>query len=160
MIKFMEENYPKYGGNGMVSLLEKRFGIKFMPATIIQRARILGLKINKQSSWFEKGATPHNYVDDGSERDTGVQIMIKHNGKWKCKHRVVWEDANGKIPDKYGIIFADGDYHNCELSNLRCLPTKYISMITKAGWLRSGQEIVDLGIAWCELHYAIQDKLR
>ena len=36
----------------------------------------------------------------------------------KMKHRYVWEQAHGKIPDGYLVAFRDGNRQNCDLSNL------------------------------------------
>lgn len=158
MISFMRENYPKYGGNGMVPLMEEKFGIEFNAPTLIQRARVLGIKIEKQSSWFDKGNVPHNYLEDGEERlhDDGRRFM-KVNGKWVLKSRIVWEQANSAIPHGYRIIFVDGDQSNCELSNLRCIPLRWTVLLVKKHWYGKGAEIVDCGIAWCALHCAIDE---
>lgn len=38
--------------------------------------------------------------------------------RYRFKHHVVWEQANGKIPKGHVLFFRDGDKTNCDLSNL------------------------------------------
>jgi len=40
-------------------------------------------------------------------------------GKKKYLHRVIWEEANGQIPDGMVVDHVDGDKTNNDLSNLR-----------------------------------------
>ncbi|MDE9566890.1 HNH endonuclease [Xenorhabdus bovienii] len=40
------------------------------------------------------------------------------NGKWRQKHRVIWEARHGEIPKNKYIIFKDGNARNCEINNL------------------------------------------
>lgn len=40
---------------------------------------------------------------------------------WAFKRRVVWEKANGPIPDGHMIMHRDGNRLNCELENLECI---------------------------------------
>lgn len=69
---------------------------------------------------FKKGNKPHNTREIGSEcihADGYVYIKVDE-GKPVLKHRHVWEQANGPIPDGHNIAFRDGNHENCELSNL------------------------------------------
>ena len=70
---------------------------------------------------FKKGHVPRNHRPVGSERvscDGYIEIKVAEPNIWELKHRVVWEAANGPIPDDSVIIFADGDKQNLELGNL------------------------------------------
>ncbi|TDT90771.1 HNH endonuclease [Pseudodesulfovibrio indicus] len=42
----------------------------------------------------------------------GGQTMQRH------KHRAIWEDANGPVPEGYCLRFLDGDKLNCTLENI------------------------------------------
>ena len=166
MNNFVRENYPKLGARKLAPIMRKKFHYNFTSVSIQNRARILGLHVIAQSSWYKNGVTDtYNAMPLGSERDSGHYMYVKtdtgHNGygNWKQKHRLVWESANGPIPKDHMIIFVDRDYHNCELSNLRCIPRKYIAMMAQSdfNWFKGGKEIIDAGIAWCDLHYAIKE---
>lgn len=70
---------------------------------------------------FKKGNISHNYRPVGSERvnvDGYIEIKVKDPGTWKLKHRVIWEQHNGKIPVGMIVIFKDNNPLNCSLDNL------------------------------------------
>ena len=70
---------------------------------------------------FKPGQLPHNTKPIGYERldDNGyVYIKVSMEQKMVLKHRYVWEQANGPIPDGHNIAFRDGDRTNCQLDNL------------------------------------------
>lgn len=73
---------------------------------------------------FKKGSRPHNTRPVGYEcyRRVGktgyVYIKVSDDAKMVMKHRWVWEQAHGEIPDGYNIAFRDGDTRNCSLDNL------------------------------------------
>ena len=81
---------------------------------------------------FKKGETPLNYRPVGSERvnvEGYVEIKVADPKTWKLKHRVIWEEAHGPIPEGYNIQFKDGNSLNVQLDNLY--------MISKADQLRN-----------------------
>ena len=74
-----------------------------------------------QPTMFKKGNRPHNHMEVGSERvnvDGYVEIKVAEPGTWKLKHRIVWEQANGKIPKGYNIQFRNHDPLDVRLENL------------------------------------------
>lgn len=89
---------------------------EFMSAEGIERS---------SSTRFKKGHLPHNTKPIGYERidskDGYVYVKVSMSGKMVAKHRYVWEQANGKVPDGYVVSFRDGNRRNCDLSNLYLL---------------------------------------
>lgn len=70
---------------------------------------------------FKKGHSPQNYRPVGSVRinaDGYIEIKVKDPGTWELKHRVIWEQHNGKIPKGMIVIFKDNNPLNCTLDNL------------------------------------------
>jgi len=69
---------------------------------------------------FVKGQRPKHWRPVGSERktDKGIMLKIKEPDKWRLKHLVVWEEANGLLPKGFRLAFLDGDKFNCSLDNL------------------------------------------
>lgn len=47
-----------------------------------------------------------------------IYIKIAEGQKMVLKHRWVWEQAHGAIPNGWNVQFKDGDTLNCELDNL------------------------------------------
>ena len=73
---------------------------------------------------FKPGQLPHNTKPIGYERldDNGyVYIKVSMEQKMVLKHRYVWEQHNGAVPDGYCICFRDGNRQNCDISNLYLL---------------------------------------
>lgn len=57
--------------------------------------------------------------------------MIKHikiDGKFRHYHRYLWEQAYGKVPKGYNIVFKDGNTLNCVLENLECITDREIQL--------------------------------
>ena len=74
-----------------------------------------------KNTWFHDGHTPHNAKPVGYERtDKEGYILIKvaEHRRMVFKHRWIWEQANGPIPDGMMLKFKDGDKSNCILDNL------------------------------------------
>lgn len=70
---------------------------------------------------YKKGHTPVNRREVGSERvnrEGYVEVKVAEPNKWMLKHRVVWEQANGKIPQGCNIQFRNGDKTDVRLENL------------------------------------------
>lgn len=77
------------------------------------------------ATFFKKGSLPHNTKYDGHERitkDGYVEVRVSL-GKYKLKHRKIWEDANGPIPKDCIIVFRDKDKLNIMLDNLEMITT-------------------------------------
>ena len=70
---------------------------------------------------FKKGNLPHNTLPIGAEvvRDDGyMQVKVAEPNVWKLKHRIVWEEHNGPIPEGGLVVFRDGNRLNTDISNL------------------------------------------
>ena len=71
---------------------------------------------------FRKGHLPANTKPIGYERinqkDGYVYVKVSMDEKMVLKHRWVWEQANGPIPEGHNVMFRDGDRMNCNLENL------------------------------------------
>ena len=79
---------------------------------------------------FKKGNKPYNTKPVGTiniRLDTQGRpyqyIKIK-DSHWELLQRYVWTKANGEIPRGSVVIFLDGNYLNCELSNLQVITRK------------------------------------
>ena len=71
---------------------------------------------------FKAGHRPHNQRDIGTECVHGDgYVYLRIESGCVLKHRYVWEQANGEVPDGYVVAFRDGNRQNCDLSNLYLL---------------------------------------
>lgn len=75
---------------------------------------------------FKAGQLPHNNRPVGYESIHGGYVFVKVEGERKMvmKHRYVWQQANGPVPDGYCVCFRDGNHLNCSLDNLELVSRK------------------------------------
>lgn len=73
---------------------------------------------------FKKGQRPSTWKPIGSERicskDGYILVKVTEGQplNYKHKHRIVWEEHNGPIPEGMRIAFKDGNKLNCSIKNL------------------------------------------
>lgn len=78
---------------------------------------------------FKKGSVPHNTLPIGSERistDGYIEIKVKHSNdlnhteNYEFKHRVLWQQHNGPIPEGM-VIVIKGDRLNFTIGDLEMI---------------------------------------
>lgn len=71
---------------------------------------------------FKPGNRPHNQREIGTERThADGYVYLRTAEGCVLKHRHVWEQAHGPVPDGYVIVFIDGNRQNCSLDNLQLI---------------------------------------
>lgn len=96
---------------------------------------------------FKKGCIPSNFKAIGSERintDGYIEIKISVN-KWKPKHRIVWEEANGPIPKSHCLIFADKNKLNISLDNLILVTRRELCKMNRDNLIANRKELTEVG---------------
>ena len=74
-----------------------------------------------KETMFKKGHSPVNHREVGSERinvDGYIEIKVAEPNRWKLKHRIIWEQVNGKIPKGYNVQFKNHNPQDCRIENL------------------------------------------
>lgn len=79
---------------------------------------------------FKKGSIPPNVKYDGHERiDVDGYVLFRLSpGNYVYKHRHLYEQVHGAIPEGYIIIFKDGNKLNFDINNLQAI-TKRENML-------------------------------
>lgn len=87
---------------------------------------------NSVATRFKKGDRPFNKLAIGQETidcNGYVKICVDRPNPWTgaptfmaFKHRELWEQANGPIPEGHALKCLDGDKTNCDPSNWACIP--------------------------------------
>jgi hypothetical protein len=105
-----------------------QFGPGHVPWT---KGRKLPYNAGSARTQFKKGQLPHNYRGPGHESvdDEGyVWIIIDERNPWTGaatrrihKHRWLWEQANGPVPDGY-VLKCLGERSNTDPSNWELVP--------------------------------------
>lgn len=107
-----------------------------------------------EKGWFKKGNVSKNRRSVGSERiskDGYIEIKVSEPDKWKLKHRVIWEKANGPIHKNQIIIFVDGDKTNVAIENLRMISRSTHAVMNHTGLCAYDAELKDTAIAIADL---------
>lgn len=86
-----------------------------------------------ERTFFSKGQKPHNTKWDGYERLNAygyVEVRVAER-KFIGKHRLIWEQQHGAVPDGHVIIFGDGDRTNFAIENLLCVSRGDLAILNK-----------------------------
>lgn len=116
-----------------------------------------------RATQFKKGQMPHNYKPVESERVNGggyVDIKIADPNKWRPKHVLIWEAANGPVPKGHVVIFGDGDKRNFDLNNLLLVSRRQLIQMNKKGLIYGDAELTKTGILIADIHNKIGERNR
>ena len=98
---------------------------------------------------FKKGMLPFNYRQVGFERvnsERYVDVKIAEPKKWKQKHHIIWEAANGKVPNGYAVIFGDGNRLNFDPTNLILVTRGQLATLNRHGLIGNTAELTRTGL--------------
>jgi AraC-like DNA-binding protein len=79
------------------------------------------------------------------------------SGKWRYKHILIWEAANGPVPPGHVVLFLDGDKTNFNLDNLYLLPKRLLGSINRKGLIFRSKDLTTQGIALAQLELLVSD---
>ena len=109
-----------------------------------------GIKIGlTPHSAFKKGNIPWNTRGLFSERvntNGYIEIKIAEPNKWVKKHRWIYEQEYGEIPEGSVIIFADGNKNNFDINNLICVTRNELKVLNKCRLISSIPELTKTGL--------------
>ena len=172
--KFIQVNYVGTGHQAMADLLNQAFGTSYTKDQMkayyarfkldsglkgyFQKGHVpfnkgmKGLQQGGEETQFKPGHKPVNWVPVGSERinaDGYVDVKIQ-DGKlqknWKPKHIIIWEKANGPVPDGHVLIFADGDRLNVTLDNLILVSRRELAVMNRRGLISQDSALTKTGV--------------
>ncbi len=108
-----------------------------------------------EKSWYRKGNVPMNAVPVGTERvrpcSGYVWIKIAEPNRWRMKHLVIWEEANGKVPSGMKLIFLDNDRTNVSLENLALVDNDILLEMNRSDLRTSVKEYTEVGVTVAKL---------
>jgi len=110
---------------------------------------------------FEKGNKSWNYKPVGTERtntDGYVEIKIADPKTWKAKHIILWEEANGSVPEGHVVIFADGNKQNVTLDNLLLISRRELAVMNKQGLISNDSELTKTGVVIADIYLKIGER--
>lgn len=103
-------------------------------------------KANRGS--FKKGNRPHNAKSLESEVFNGEywEVKVAEPDVWNLKHRMIWEQHNGKIPEGYLVTFLDGNINNFDINNLALISRNENKIMNKMKLRKEDKELTQAGV--------------
>lgn len=145
--------------HGLTSGVDMRFKKGHTPANKGIKG-IYNVGGNKTS--FKKGQKPHNYKPVGTERlnrDGYVLIKVQDDGpwhkRWRLKHNVIWEEANGPIPKGHCLVFLDRNPQNIELNNLKLISRSTLARLNQNHLFSDNPEVTNTGTIIADIYAKI-----
>lgn len=182
--RFIQENYIGVGPKEMAARLNETFGTDYTHSQMkawyknhnldsgvtghYPKGHVPANKGKKgfstegmKATQFKKGQMPPNYLPVGTERVNGdgyVDIKIADPKKWRGKHLLVWEAANGPLPQGYVVIFGDGDRRNFDLDNLILVSRAQLARLNQNHLIQNDAELTRSGILVADLISKISER--
>lgn len=60
-----------------------------------------------------------------------MKVKIAEPDKWELKHRLVWQQKYGKIPEGSCLIFLNGNRQDCRIENLMLIKRSILVVLNK-----------------------------
>ena len=87
-------------------------------------------------------------------------IRIKNAaGKWINKHKYLYEQAYGKVPDGHAVIFLDGDKYNFSLDNLAVITKNEQLRLSESGLWFKDPALTQIGIVIAKHKVILSSKI-
>lgn len=103
---------------------------------------------------FKKGNMPQTWKPVGTETvrsDGYTWVKVAEPNKWREKHRLIWEKANGPVPKGHAIVFGDSDKQNVDLENLVLVTRAELAMLNKFNLIGASADLTKTGILIADL---------
>jgi len=148
IVRFMKKHLKNCNCiSNLVLLVNEHFETAFTYDQIKLALKTYGLKSGR---WTQGNILPIGTETVDKEKGH-IMIKVSSKGKygqrWKRKHHIVWENANGKIPKGRVILFLDGNPLNCRIENLAMVTQAERLKLIQFGLLFDDKELTKTGIA-------------
>ena len=98
---------------------------------------------------FKKGNVPANKMNVGEDTittDGYVKTKIAEPNVWEYKHKLIWKEKNGPIPEGHSVIFADGNKLNLSIDNLLLVSKAELLMLNRRRLISEDSELTKTGL--------------
>jgi hypothetical protein len=162
---------------GAMGSILKKYNLKngrdcrIKPGNIPLNKGKTGCPPGSEKGWFRPGHPGYKWKERpvGSERinaDGYVEVKYAEESgpsknRWKGKHVLMWEKANGPVPKGHAVIFIDGNRLNLTLKNLVLVSRKELAVLNHMGMPSSKNEyIAKVSVNIAKLKVLIADRKR
>lgn len=136
--KFLKDNVNGISVKELTSKINRKFGFNLEEKTVMYKKKRMKLTNGLNTKY-------HPAKQFSERKNQNGYIQIKINGKWEFKHRYIYEQVNGKIPDGYRLLFADGNIYNFDLDNLILVSTNQALIMNREGLRKKDKELTKTG---------------
>lgn len=74
-----------------------------------------------QESWNHRPVGATRMIDGYQWTKVGAEPRVCWTRNWRQSHLLLWEAANGPVPDGHRIVFRNGERSDLRLENLECV---------------------------------------
>lgn len=91
-----------------------------------------------------------------------IMVKIAEPNVWRLKHRLVWETANGPIPEGHTLCFTDKNPRNCALDNLALITNQELGYMVRENLFRAaiGPELFKTAVNLAKLGLATKKRVK
>lgn len=145
MVEWLSIHYEDDSYNRLAITMNSVFNTKITGSSLEHKITRLGLKKSKEKIkryilpnkfTFQKGHIPVHKKPIGYERtnpDGYTWVKVAEPDVFKTKHRIVYEQHNGPIPEGYNVTFADGNKQNFDIDNLVLVDNAELCVVNTKG---------------------------
>jgi hypothetical protein len=83
-----------------------------------------------------------------------------YTGTWRLKHFIIWEAANGPVPEGHFVIFADKNKTNFDIGNLLLVSRRESLYMAKHGYFTGNAELTRANHAIAKHAIAFSDAVK
>lgn len=157
--EWLKENVPYMSRKECVDKFYKKFGILKTTGSLKTHCNErLGISFDRYKAIIEFGKRNQKPIGKEIINYQGYIWVKTKNGKtprgrslqnYEMKHRLVWKEKYGEIPENKEIMFLDGNKKNCNIDNLMLVDKGTTIMLNKNKFYGYGKEVTEAAIAVC-----------
>lgn len=113
-----------------------------------------------EKGWFKKGSVPKNTLPVKSEvvtKDGYIRVKTGEPNIWELKHRKIWSEAKGEIPEDCCILFLDGNKQNCKLDNLMMVKRGIVAILNHENLIKEDAALTRVGVTMAMIKNRIRE---
>lgn len=159
---WLRENVPgSMCWNDVAARFQQAFGVTKGQFALRSKCRQMQPRvyINGGTTGHHAGQITWNLTPEGTERTRSGKWdyqYIKVGDNWVPKQKVLYEQAFGKLPEGFFVIFLDGNKRNFDLDNLYPVNRSIHAHMCQNNWYTDSREHTLTALKYCELDRTIR----
>lgn len=161
-LAYLREVSPGKSHKEITELFNKKFNEDRTESSVRSIMQEKGISLTDDGR-FKKGNRPQNILPIGAEimREDGyLYVKIGQPNKWKQKHRLIWEQHNGSVPDEHVILFGDKDRLNFNIDNLILASKAQVLQLNRYDLIQEDADLTKTALIIADVHLKIGEVKR